>query len=250
MPITPRDPDGSPVGDIWLEVAKGTLDGYHSIHKFGHNGSVGTSEETIWDGGGIYPWLTSAVAMSIVSDDANDDIAGTGARTVIVQGLDTNFLEVEEEVELDGLTPVITTQTFIRVFRARVLTAGSGGVQAGDITISNGGTTYAQMLNGHGQTLMCIYTVPKDHTAFIMYGKATSEKGKNVAVKFYVRPFGGVFNIGHYLHLYEGNYDYPFRAIPVVSEKSDIDVRAISDLAATNVSAAFDIILIHNQLLR
>jgi len=250
MPTIPVGANGSPISDLWLEISKNTFEGYNGIHKFGNNPAVGTSIETIWDGGGLYPFQTSALAMSVVSTDANDDIAGTGARTIIVQGLDSNYDEVEETVELDGITPVTTVNQYLRVFRAKVLTAGSGGTQAGDIIISNGGTTYAQMLNGNNQTLMAVYTVPRNYTAFMMYGKATSEKGKGATIKHYIRPVGGVFNISHYAHVYEGNYDYPFRAIPRIPEKSDIDVRAFSDVADTNVSAAFDIILIHNNILR
>ena len=38
-----------------------------------------------------YPWQSSAVTVDVVSDDVNDDVAGTGARTLRIQGLDGSY---------------------------------------------------------------------------------------------------------------------------------------------------------------
>jgi hypothetical protein len=36
--------------------------------------------------GGQYPYQSTAVTVDVVSDDVNDDVAGTGARTLRIQG--------------------------------------------------------------------------------------------------------------------------------------------------------------------
>ena len=75
--------------------------------------------------------------LSVVSASANDASGGTGARTVEIQGLDSNWNLLTETVTMNGLTPVVTTQEhFLRVFRARVVTAGSLQSNAAQITIT------------------------------------------------------------------------------------------------------------------
>jgi len=147
------------------------------VDKFGHNPDVdtGTIPEDIWDGGGVYPWPTAAAATNIQSSDGNDTAAGTGARTVWIQGLDTNLALIAETATLNGVGAVALANQYYRVFRARVVTAGSGGVNAGDITITQGGTTIAQISTGNGQTLMAIYTVPASiNSLAVSHAKLTS----------------------------------------------------------------------------
>ena len=86
-----------------------TRQGYKVIHKFGHNLDINSSYETLWSVGGNYSYLSSATTLKISSADANDDDGDTGARTVLVQGLDTNYNEIEETVTLNGQTAVNTS---------------------------------------------------------------------------------------------------------------------------------------------
>lgn len=139
---------------------------YTFVDKFGHNPDVDTLTvpEDVWDGGGLYPWPAAAAATTIQSDDPVDDgtpaPGGTGARTVLVQGLDTNLALISETVTLNGVAAVALANEYFRVFRAYVVTAGSGGVNAGNITVQHGATVLAQISIGVGQTLMAIYTTP------------------------------------------------------------------------------------------
>ena len=113
--------------NFYLEVAKGNVGGHSIVNKFGH--SIATiAGDDIWGGASPYSFFpAAAVLVDIVSSDANDNGTGpSGALTVLVQGLDENWDHVEEEVTLNGLTPVTTmTTTFIRLFRAQVITSGS-----------------------------------------------------------------------------------------------------------------------------
>ena len=77
--------------DFFLAVAKGDFTGYSKISKFGRNPGVKSADyESIWDGSNLYPWPTAAETLSVVSDDADDTSAGTGARTVEIEGLDSS----------------------------------------------------------------------------------------------------------------------------------------------------------------
>ena len=116
------------MADIW---------GY--VNKFGRTPDMDAadSNEDVWDGTGAYPHIAAAAAMTISSSSTDDDGApvGTGALTVRVIGLDTNWLEVSQDVTLNGQTGVALPTSLIRVYRAYVLTVGTGGVNAGDICI-------------------------------------------------------------------------------------------------------------------
>ena len=99
--------------DFYLAVAKGDFTDYSNVNKFGINSTVGSGGfESIWEGSSLYPWPTDVQTLSVVSASANDASGGTGARTVEIQGLDTNWDVVTETITMNGVTPVVTTQTF------------------------------------------------------------------------------------------------------------------------------------------
>ncbi len=105
------------------------------IVKFGTNESVGTTFAHIWPLGGIYNWPSVATTVRVASGGSSNDAAlGSGARTIVVDGLDENFDIATEEITLAGSSAsVSTTTTFIRVHRAFVTEVGSyGGVNAGE----------------------------------------------------------------------------------------------------------------------
>lgn len=94
-----------------------------------------TTPETLWDVGGTINWTTAAGATTLVSASANDAAAGTGARTVLVTGLDANRDIISETVTLNGVTPVNLTNNFFRVNSMTVVTAGSTGYNEGALTL-------------------------------------------------------------------------------------------------------------------
>lgn len=107
----------------------------------GYNPSVSTTASTVWSGGATsYVQLTAGVAMEAVSASANDTAAGTGARTIKVDGLlgttGNEYVPFSETVTLLGATPVALANTnVIAINRTQVLTAGSGLVNAGKIDV-------------------------------------------------------------------------------------------------------------------
>ena len=63
--------------------------------------------------------------LSIASTNTNDTLAGTGAQTLIVRGLDANYNDVDEEINMNGQTEVDTIGLFLRVNDIFVVNAGS-----------------------------------------------------------------------------------------------------------------------------
>ena len=103
----------------------------------GYNPATSATAQPIWGVTGTqYIQLTTGTALEAVSSSANDAAAGTGARTIRVEGVDANYVPFAETVTLDGATPVALANTsVIAVNNAYVLTAGSGLTNAGNVDI-------------------------------------------------------------------------------------------------------------------
>lgn len=244
-----------------LKVSSGVLSpSYKQIYKFGQNAVVGSSMETIWQQGGLYSYPPSASTMTVSSSDVNDTSAGTGARTVLISGLDASYNETSETITLNGQTAVTTVNTYIRMNRAIVLTAGSGGVNAGIIYVGTGTVTSGvpaniyTTINGDGsnQTLQAFWTVPAGYTAYIYQTNISTGNSSNTPAVLktilIARPFGGVFNTKEVIVLTDGNHlqDYSF---PIkLTEKTDVEFRAESSSASVNfnVSASLNILYVQN----
>ena len=241
-----------------LQVARGQITGHKTIFKFGNNPDINGSLETIWSRGGLYVYPTSAIQMKVSSSSADDAALGTGARTVSVQGLDQNYNEVAETITLNGQTEVLTTNTFIRVFRAFVITAGSGETAAGTIYVGTGtvtagvpATVYAEIALGDNQTTMATWTVPAGYTFFVYRGTfsaSSNNVSQYILGKFMFRPFGGVFRNAADVTVNTGAIQYDFELPLALPEKSDIEAQAIA-LSGSNfyVTASFEGMYILNS---
>lgn len=84
---------------------------------------------------------TTASVVKLSSGSADDAAAGTGARTVQVTGLLSTYVEASETVILNGQTAVNTTNSYVAINKVEVLTAGSGGVNAGIVYAGTGTVT-------------------------------------------------------------------------------------------------------------
>ena len=242
-----------------LQVARGQVAFHETQFKFGFNPDIDDSLETIWAEGGLYSYLSAASVLKISSSSTDDTSAGTGARTITISGLDANYDEISESVTLNGQTAVNTTQSFLRVFRMIVDTAGSGGQNAGVIYAGTGTVTsgvpankYGTIAVGDNQTLMCFWTVPRGYTAFLYQidiSMNTEVANKFGTVSLVARPNGGVFNVKDKFALSQDIIHQEFRHPIKFEEKTDLEVRAIASSSNANlaVSAALDIVYIQNR---
>lgn len=230
-----------PTPNVYLDVARGAISNSKIVHKFGANFDIdqATDPESVWTGGGLYPWasLSSAQTIYCVSTSASDTAVLT------VEGLDSSYHEISETVTLTGLTAVTTTNQFIRVFRMTY----EDGANLGTITartVSASGTIVAQIDIGYAQTLMAVYTVPAGHTGYLVALDSTIDSNKNAQLLMYHRLFGKPFRIAHIAET-SGHYRYDFHAPLRVPEKTDIDIR-IDNVSGNDsrVTANFDLVLI------
>jgi hypothetical protein len=240
-----------------LQVARGQVDGHKALFKFGINGDVGTSVETVWAQGGTYVYPASATVMKISSSSADDAAAGTGARTISIAGLDANYNEISETVILDGQTAVNTVNSYLRISRMFVVTAGSGATAAGTIyagtgTVTSGvpATVYGMIALNANQTQMAFWTVPAGYTLYLtglFYTSGNTNANAWTNFQLIQRPLGGVFRQQSSSRV-PGNGDFVIDLHTPIAfpEKTDIEVRAVASTSPSNVSAEFEGIYIKN----
>ena len=241
-----------------LQVAQGQIAYHEHIYKFGQNSVVGNSVETIWQQGGLYSYPPSATTMTVSSSNTNDTSAGTGARTVLISGLDGDYNEISETITLNGQTAVTTTNSFLRVNRAIVLTAGSGGANAGIIYVGTGTVTTGvpanvyTTINGDGtnQSLQAFWTVPANYNAYIHQTNISTGNSSNtpavLKTLLVARPHGGVFNTKEVIVLTDGNHLQNYSFPITLTEKTDIEFRAESSSGSVDfdVSASMNILYV------
>jgi hypothetical protein len=148
-------------------AAFGAIPGVRKFRKFGMNDDVDSGIEEIWPLGTVRTLPAAAGTISTVSSSANDTALGTGCRTMKVFGLDADWVEQEEEITLNGVTPVVSTNEYLRIYRSYIEQVGSGGVNEGNITVSIGGNAQSYIAADLGQSQQASYTVPADHTLMI-----------------------------------------------------------------------------------
>lgn len=241
-----------------LQVARGQIAYHESVFKFGFNPDVDDSLETVWSQGGLYSYLTSASVLKVSSSSTADTSAGTGARTVLISGLDADCNEISETVTLNGQTAVNTTNSFYRVFRMTVKTAGTGAQNAGTIYAGTGTVTagvpanvYGAIAVGDNQTLMAFWTVPAGYTAYLLavdVSVATTQISKYATTTLVARPEGEVFQVRDKFVKAEGAHHQAYEIPLKLEAKTDIELRCIGDSASADiaVSGAMDIIYIKN----
>lgn len=258
-----QDSDASTVRAITEEVAiaSGLFTGYSIVNKFGTNGDIDTATvpEDIWEGGGVYTGFPDATleTVEVLSSSANDTSAGTGARTIQITGLDANYDVQTETITLNGTTPVASVGQYRRVHTATVRSAGSGGVNAGTITVRHSTTeanVFLSLVAGRNQSNCSGYTVPAGHTAYMrslhVAIRGTGIASTPAAAEGYIwtRTFGQVFR-SRRPYVVSSSYrlaDVIYGGL-VFTEKTDIILRITSSSADNvSVSGEYDLILVKN----
>lgn len=232
-------------------ISNGLVAGTKTIYKFGFNPDIDGPEETVWSNGGIYVYPTTAARMYVNSTSANDTTGGAGVRSIRIFGLDANYNEVSEDLAMTGQSQTLTANTYIRVYRAYALTAGSLGTAAGTIYIANGaGLNGSSIPTGDilanlgtdNQTQLALWTVPAGYTFYLSqvdFTAAVSQANTYMTTKLRVRDFGGVFRTLFVNVLQSGTYVTDIQIPLALPEKTDIECRASSSSNNNPVSASF-----------
>jgi len=164
---------------------------------------------------------------------------------ILVNGLDADYKSVAAIVTLNGTTPVTTTQTFLRINSAVILS----GSNVGNITISNGGTTYGYIEATLGTTQACVYTVPAGFALYLFRIDVTSgtvNPNKYITMRNVI-----CTSTGRKLRVAEATFQnnqvsfdrqVPFR----IAEKTDFQFEMKSSSSTNEVSIFIEAILVEN----
>ena len=223
-----------------LEIASERMPEVVPVNIFGFSRTVGTTFQTIWNDGGQYVHPSAAVQMNCVSTSASDTM------TIVISGLDANYETIAEIVQLNGTTPVTTTNSFYRINSATILS----GSNVGDITVSEGGTVYANIEATLGTTQACVYTVPADHSLYIFRISLTSgtvNSNKYITYRNRVDSSTGrvlrVAEATFQLNMQTFDRQIPFRIAP----KSDFQFEAKSSSGTNELSIFVEALLMKDK---
>jgi hypothetical protein len=240
-----------------LQVSRGQIQGHTSVIVFGYNPDVDISEESVWPDGGVIPHPTVASVLKISSSSASDTSAGTGARTVYIEGLDGNYNVVSETVILNGQTEVNTTNSYLYVNGFTVLTVGSGGVNAGNINAGTGTVTagvpavlYDIIATGYNNRTTGHYCVPAGYTGYMNEGMFSSGQASGAtAVTGYLKQHGpdGILRVGAVTTVNNASTLFNFEQPYTIPEKNCIGATAVGSASNNAVSSFFSIILVKNS---
>jgi hypothetical protein len=165
----------------WIvDVAAGNVPGWKLIDKWGRNGVVGAALEPIVSetlAGDFWHPIAASTIRIAAGGNAADSAAGLGAQKINVQGLDENYLTVNEDIITAGAgASASTTTTFTRVFRAFVTEVGTyRGTNTAEMLIENtAGTEDIITVDGHdgngqGQSLHCQYSAPANTNVYLAH---------------------------------------------------------------------------------
>jgi len=256
---------------LWELAAFGEKPGITYVKISGTNPATTTTFEAAWGESAAYVPLVAAMSTPYcASGSANDTAAGTGARTILVQGVTTSFERFSETVAMNGQTSVnLTTATVVFIDKIAVLTAGSGLLNAGIIQCGTGANSSGdpavshQYLGVSSDTAVpaagagfgnvsesFFYGVPAGHTAIcrnltISSYLATTPIGIQAVVEGFTNLTGVVKRYAHMLGNNTGGntaYDPSYIVFP---EKTLI-VGKLASTTATVGTLSMECLLINN----
>lgn len=223
------------VGQTYFQrLAEGNTPGT-VLYKFGENKSIGSVEELVWSPSIDYNYLAQGEHLKASSTSENDTASGTGCRSIRLYGQDGNFIEQEEVVQLDGTNVVETSKLFMRLYRIRATTAGTVGVNDGDINVygADGVSLMSRVEQGMGQTRNAFWTVPASASFYVTSVFVNTFSQNELNVNGYTRDntiSNPAWNINITLSLEHQAMLMPFEPPVKLTEKTDIEFRAFASL--------------------
>jgi hypothetical protein len=189
--------DRLPVDSMNNDIARGKVPNAYPFSSFGQRTFTGSAEgAVVWTDGDFPGPLAGGAQLSVVSTSTNDSANGTGIRTVEIHYLDTNLAEKVEVITLNGTTPVLTQAAdihFINVFH--VVTFGSLKKADGAISVSYGGSNYANIRAGENVQFSSVRMVPAGKVFYLagaVAGSSSLNSDSRVTVKLASNLYNGL----------------------------------------------------------
>lgn len=179
--------------DFNLAVAQGKVPGVTGLSISGYRLSSSTAFTPAWEDG-TYVYFPTAQAVRVWSASASDTNV-----SVLINGLDANYVEQTETVVLtNGTTGVLTTKQFLRINSINLTRAPNnvGLIHAGSsdkaITLAYIGTTAN---NSAGRSQMTVYTVPAGYTFYLTQSNWYINSSQPAAYRSWTRRPDGLIQV-------------------------------------------------------
>lgn len=228
-----------------LDIAIGLVRGAEVRNIFGYQEEVTTDLIPAWEFPQAYVYPTQGLAMTVSSDAgvADDGIS------VLISGLDEDYVEIKQVVVLNSALPPVTSP----FFRINDVVCIAGGNNTGLITIANGLNIYAGIRPGDGRNQSSIYTVPAGKSFFLYRIDAFSADGTAAKPGLFENhsrtPSGQEYNTAR--TTFYNNMNIQRRLPFKVSEKTDLQLR-VATLGGTHEMNVFSegVLLTNDRLIR
>lgn len=244
------------------EVVDGLLE-YTVVHKFGRNNAVGNSFVPV-SLGGLFrtPQVGNATALRVKAGNINDTAGGLGARSVVVEGIDSSGDEVSVVLVTAGASagPPSSVE-FIRAYRAYVNESGvygtaTVGSHADVIIVENAagtedwiGIEFEGLPRSQSQT--SVYTIPNGKIGYIKSFFVTTETNKPVDLVLLRRenilqtspPYSPIITQTEFTGIqnpFVSNFGIPIGPFPA---NTDLGWMARVSVGTAGVSVDFEILL-------
>ena len=212
--------------DYFIELALGNIPGQTGRGEVSMTGIATDAGYTaIWGGLADMVFPTANETWELVSLSPNDTLTGTGARTVLVNYLDFDYVEQTATVNLNGTTGVQVATDCYRPSSMVVISSGSSKFNQGLITlqVAGGGNPRGFISPTFSASEDTYISVPAGKTLLIVKVSPYLGKDDSGNIKGLFEFFGTntVVTTGTF-PVYQNTYDIDFKVPFPAPEKTDL----------------------------
>lgn len=227
-----------------LQVARGLVTGVTGLSISGYNAAVDSTFRPLWHyGDRNYTYFSTAQQVRVWSSSVSDTNV-----SVLVSGLDANYLPITDTVIVNDGTGTLTTKSFLRINNLALtrLPMNVGLITAGS---SDKSIELAHIEIGAGRSQMTIYTVPAGYTFYLTQSQwYTNNTGQQTTLyRSYTISPNGVINT-----VLTFPFPSEYNSVKIVPrpypEKTDIQWQASATSGSTKIGGQIEGYLIQNGL--
>lgn len=237
--------------DYFVQVARNNVPGHALRAIQAKEDNSDTVYADVWGYSGNLVYPTAAETWEILSDDPNDAVGGTGARTGVIISLDEDYNEQVVPFSLNGTTPVTLASTHFRPQSngVVVLTAGTSGSNIGTITVRREGDGLVRSVILPDDTISydTHFTIPVGKTAYVLQTFNVFEKNFEGSARLRTKDstipdasWTGTVPVA----LYQNLVSFNVQAKLPIPEKTDIKGQLISKNSGGRVSIIVELLLV------
>ena len=250
-------PSGNWPSDFNLAVRAGLVPEVSKVSALGHSDSVGSSglrclyhgADTADISDNVAALLQTPGTCYLASTSTADTSDGTGARTVLVSGIDSDGDAATAVATLNGQTGV-DLGTWAAIRSLQVLTAGNGGVNAGTLWVatSNSFTAGAPNASNHLNAMevgtnvsaTALMVVPLGHTWYVdQFTVYEGDTSKVLNFQFYQYSYStGLWYEAFDIHGKQGSILADVKSYPGITGLSAVMIRTVVDTGSAIVTGS------------